>query len=514
MTDALGASDRSRKASKTTPALVVDRNTAGLGKHHSAAYVRAQVDRLKAGFMGLGTDERAVLKVMEGQPVPTLAAIEREFAAVTGTTLRKKLNNELSGETRRRALLQLDALWVKPGDTTGLSGLVEKVLALRHQGKVSESELVNAFRPTRNNQLKLLIKGEQAFPEIFKDIDAAKDHIHISFYIFSDDKLGNEFIDHLIAAKKRGVDVRVMLDGIGSQLLVPWSGAKKVLSRLEKGGIEVMRNHATDLTRDEQPLNHPDHRKLVIVDGKIGYTGGMNVAEHYLREYHDVMVRAEGDVVQQMQTDWILGWLHLDGEIPGSDAQFVKRYFPSPKKSAKPSGSTVTVSQHIPGENRDILDTYLQRIANAKKRIRIENAYCTNPAVQNALIAAARRGVDVALILPGESDHAFSHLAAAQKYPEMIRAGVKIYEYPGFNHDKVMLVDDAFVTAGSSNLDDVALFHVYELNLNIEDAAFATEVNERLFNRDLAISKKMEVGDISMLKVITGKFWNLFHHYI
>ena len=118
------------------------------------------------------------------------------------------------------------------------------------------------------------------------------------------------------------------------------------------------------------------------------------------------------------------------------------------------------------------------------------------------------------MILPGESDHAFSHLAAAQKYPEMINSGVKIFEYPGFNHDKVMVVDDKFTTVGSSNLDDVALYHIYEMNLNVDDEAFARETSERLFAKDVAISKPMKASDISKLDIITGKFWNLFSHFI
>jgi cardiolipin synthase len=488
----------------------------GVEAPKSAAYVTAQIGRLERSFTGLTTDQRTVFEVLERHTAPVVTKLEREFQRSTGRTLRRSLNEGLSGTSLRRALKPLDAAMVNPADTTGLSGVAEKVLTLRNQGSVSESELVTQYRPTQNNKLKLLIKGTEAFPEIFKAIDKAKDHVHVSFYIVNNDALGNAFADKLIAAKKRGVrDVRVMLDGVGSTLLNPWSGGRKILKRLEHAGIETRYNHPVDVSREQEVLNHPDHRKLVIVDGKVGFTGGMNVADHYMSKYHDVMVRAEGDVVAQMQSEWMQSWLHLGGTIKGDDAVFLRRFFPSRKSRKAPStGATATVSQHIPGENRGILNTYLSAIAKAEKKIRIENAYCTNPEIQNALIAAAKRGVDVGVILPGESDHAFSHLAAAQKYPEMIKAGVKIYEYPGFNHDKVMMVDDKFVTLGSSNLDDVALYHVYELNLNVENEAFAKEVDERLFKKDIGESKLMKADDIGRLKIITGKFWNLFSHYI
>lgn len=480
----------------------------------SPSHVDTEVARLQKALKGIGTKERVVFEVLEKNPPALVAAIVAQFEAKTGTTLRKALVGELSGGELRRGLASLDALLVKASDTTGTSGLAEKMLQLRKQGTISESELVNHYKPTTNNKIDLLIKGDTAFPAMMKDIDAAKDHVHVSFYIFSNDAQGNEMADKLIAAKKRGVDVRIMMDGIGSQLINPMSENYDLIKKMESAGIEIRKNHVIDVTRDSQIMNHPDHRKIVITDGKVGYTGGMNMANHYRSEYHDVMVRAEGDVTKQMQTEWMSGWMHLGGKIGGDDDSFKARYFPEYKPGEAPGKMHITNMQSIPGENTAILKMYLDKINTAQKSIKIENPYCTNPDIQNALIKAAKRGVDVSVILPGESDHAFSHLAAAQKYPEMINAGVKIYAYPGFNHDKVMVVDDKFTTVGSSNLDDVALYHIYEMNLNVESEAFAKETSERLFAKDISISKPMKASDVSKLDIITGKFWNLFSHYI
>ncbi len=487
--------------------------TVGTATAQTSNPVNDAVATLRKAMDGVGTDEGAIHKALEGQSPAMVASIAKAFEAATGQTLRKALNSELSGGDLRKALATLDASLVNPnGGPT--SGIAEKINVLRNQGTISESELVNTYKPTTNNKIEMLIQGENAFPKVFEAIDKAKDHIHMSYYIFNDDKLGNEMVDKLIAAKNRGVDVRVMMDGVGSQLMNPMSGSNKLLKKLQDAGIETRSNHVVDVTRDDQKLNHPDHRKIVVVDGKTGFTGGMNVGEHYLNQYHDVMVKAEGDVVKQMQSEWMNAWMHLGGKVPGDDASVKSRYFPEYKPGEAPGNQTITTVQHIPGENRAILQTYLDKINSATKSIHIENPYCTNPEIQNALIAAGKRGVDVHVVLPGESDHGFSHMAARQKYPEMMKAGVHIYEYPGFNHDKVMVTDGKFVTTGSSNLDDVALYHVYEMNLNVEDKKFAQDTIDRLFTPDIAKSKQMKVEDISQMQILTGKFWNLFSHVI
>ncbi len=496
-------------AGKPPPAIGVVAPTPGAPSH-----VDNEVAKLIKAMKGVGTTEAAVFEVLEKNPPAMVSAIATAYEKKTGATLRSALVGEMSGADLRRGLATLDGLLVRPTDTTGTSGVAEKVLALRNQGKISESELVTTYRPTTNNKIDMLIQGDVAFPRMMEDIKNAKDHVHVSFYIFSNDKQGNEMADNLIAAKKRGCDVRIMMDGIGSQLINPMSTNYDLIKKMEDAGIEIRKNHVVDVTRDSQVLNHPDHRKIVITDGKVGYTGGMNMAEHYKSEYHDVMVRAEGDVVKQMQSEWQMGWMHLGGKLPGDDETFKKRYYPEYKPGEAPGKTQITNMQAVPGENPAILKMYLEKINTATKSIKIENPYCTNPDIQNALIKAAKRGVDVTVILPGASDHAFSHLAASQKYPEMINSGVKIYEYPGFNHDKVMTVDDKFTTVGSSNLDDVALYHIYEMNLNVDDEAFAKKTNEDLFAKDVAVSKLMKASDVSKMDRALGKFWNLFSHFI
>lgn len=408
------------------------------------------------------------------------------------------------------------ALAVRHG-SGGPNGVInDKVVSMIAAGAVNgRAQLVHEHPFTSGNHIDFLIDGAQVFPRLFQDLQAAQKSINLSFYIFNDDKLGNELADILITKAKAGLEVNLSVDGIGSVQILG-SPARAIIDRMEAAGVNIVRNHVFDATRATTMFKSPDHRKIVVVDGTIGYTGGMNIGDHYRDGYHDVMIRVAGPVVQQMQSEWAMGYAHGGGDllknVDGADALRAKLF---PPESEKAEGSMrARVIQAIPGENEEIFRETLRLINDAEKSIRIENPYCTNPEVQEALTAAAKRGVDVEVILPGESDHSFSHLAARAAYPKMMEAGVRIYEYPGFNHDKVMVVDDSIVSVGSSNLDDVALRHIYEMNLVVENKPFARDIKRRLFDVDRAICKEMKAEEITTLQRVTGAFWGLFHDII
>lgn len=392
---------------------------------------------------------------------------------------------------------------------------IEKIFKMR-TSEVEEKHLVNHHPYTSDNQVELLVDGTRAFPEIFKAIDGAKKSINVSYYIFKDDALGNRMADALIAKARSGVEVNFMIDGIGA-MQMPGMPQRHIIDRMEAGGVKVIRNHIIDPTRSAEILNHPDHRKLVIVDGTTAFTGGMNVANHYVDEYHDIMVKVEGSAVRQMQAEFLTSWMHLGGSIENRahGAAAIREHFVP--EAGQPAGEMkARVLQAIPGEHKQIMETYIEMIDSAKSSIKIENPYCTNPEIQDALLRAARREPkpDITVILPGESDHAFSHLAARARYREMIEAGIKIYEYPGFNHGKVMVVDDERVTVGSSNLDDVALRHIYELNLDVVDKSFAERVTQGIFDIDVQKSRLMKSEDISDSDEIKGRLFNTLHDVI
>ncbi len=458
-----------------------------------------------------GQHER-VLALLEGASPEVLREIDAYSWRDRVSPLRDVIKDELPKRSRKPALLALDASLGDPREREGLGQIVEKFLRLNLQDDVSESELVTRYAPTENNALELLVDGHRAFPHILQAIREAQETVNIAYFILADDDIGRQLVGELCAARARGVEVRVTLDGFGSQLANALSGGRALVRKLRRAGIEVHCNHVVDPTRRRELLNHPDHRKLVLCDGKVGFTGGMNVADRYVDEYHDLVVRVEGDAVKQMQADFLFNWLHTMGPIEGDSDELARKFFP---KIEREVGKTRTkVAQSIPGESREILETYLDRIRTAEKSIYIGNPYCTNPLIQDALIEAGKRGVDIHVLLPGENDQPYSHLAARERYPAMLDAGVNIYEFPGFIHGKVLVTDEKFVSIGSANMDDVGLFHIYELNLNVEDEAFAKQCLERIWQVDLPRSKRMRKEDITLLQKIGGKIFNKLHHVI
>ncbi len=476
------------------------------GTHDEVAV--AVADRLARDLKWHGKKSN-VAKLLEQVTPEQMRDVELEFFARRFEPLRHAIADGLMGARQREALAVYDARACATDE--GGTCPKTKVSQLLKKGYVEEAELVTHYGYRTNNDIELYVQGKNAFPKVFEAIDAAEHHVHVCYYIFANDDIGRQFKDKLIAAARRGCEVRVSMDGIGSMLMIPGSPTRRLIKELTDAGVKVQRNHMMDLKRSQQMWNHPDHRKMVIVDGKVGFTGGMNVANHYVDQYHDLMIRVRGDAVKQMQSEFIQHWLHL-GSSFDANPDDLEAYFP--KLSRAPGAIRSKVSQHIPGEHREIMKTYMERIATAEKHIYIENPYCTNPRIQTALIEAAKRGVEVHVILPADSDHGFSHAAARQRYPEMIEAGVNIYEYPGFNHGKVMMVDDKFVTFGSSNLDDVALYHIYEMNLDIEDEGFAATIKKDIFDVDLRKSKQMAASDVTRWQKISGSFFRLFAHWI
>ena len=475
-------------------------------------------------------DKKTVHRILEKSDPLHLAKVREVFNKKFGRfwkggTLRGALNKKFWDGGARRVLgaLERGLSRFKVLSSKGREGRlhynIDKVFALNKQrdtnkGNISESDLVTRHGLTRNNKIELLVDGHQAFRSIFNAMAKATETIHVSYYIFNDDKLGKAFANVLMKKARKGVEVRLMVDGIGSVQMLG-SPKRKIINEMEKAGVEVIRNHIFNPTNKAKKMNHPDHRKLVIVDGKVGFTGGMNVGTHYIKEYHDLMVKVEGHAVRQMQTEYLTGWMLLGGRVDKkikNEKVLRERLFP--KLDKRVGKQAIRTVQHIPGENRDILKTYLRQIKKARKSIYIENPYMTCHKIQDALVTAAKRGVKVHVILPGANDHAFSHWAARSKYPMMLDAGVKLYEYPGFNHGKVMVTDGRFVTIGSSNLDDVALYHIYETNLNVHNKKFAADVMKRVFQKDIAMSKPMHKSNITTGQKIMGRFWNLFAHFI
>lgn len=328
-----------------------------------------------------------------------------------------------------------------------------------------------AERPTvSGNEVRLLVDAD-AFHALFAAIDAARTHILIETYILRDDRLGRELRQRLGARAAAGVRVRVLYDPFGSHAL-----DRTYLDAVRAAGIEIVDFHARRGAPWRAPmrLNFRNHRKIAVIDGAIGFTGGFNFGDEYLGRdpklgaWRDTMVRLEGPVVDQLQAVFAEDWHWATDEPPGP---------PMPARRVE-TGVPALLLASGPADDRETGMLYfLQAITEAKRRIWIATPYFTpDPGLMNALRLAAARGVDVRVIMADRRDHWLVWLAAFAFLDQMRGSGVRIWRYrEGFMHQKIVLVDDA-AAIGSHNLDGRSCRLNFEASALVFDPAFAETV--------------------------------------
>jgi len=367
--------------------------------------------------------------------------------------------------------------------------VIDKVLSLRNKPLIKDQDLINCPPITTHNALELLVNGSEAYKAIFEAVDNAKTSIHINYFQFYNDRVGNLYADKLIAKARQGVKVRVMLDRVGSN-----KNIQALVEKLKKGHVEVICNNGLRprVTSPETWLTPMDHRKIVVIDGKVGFTGGINVADEYVTDYHDVMVKIQGECVSHLQIEWMQRWIQGGGRIDETDSNetLKHRYFPISENEYE--GTKIGVLQHLPGKNDEIKQGFLLLIANAKNSIDIQVPYMTDKHIFDALIQASGRGVKVRILLPRDNDSKLCHWIHESWFQTLIQKGIEVYLHKGFNHGKVMLVDNEQVMIGSSNLDGLSLRRMHELNLFVDDHKFAQNVKERLFDIDFPDAIRIE----------------------
>lgn len=337
---------------------------------------------------------------------------------------------------------------------------------------------------TGSNGLKLLIDGEATFDAIFQDIDGAAESVWVQFFIIHDDRLGRELADRLVAAARRGVGCRVLYDQVGSKNL-PASWAE----RLRGEGIRVESFVTNRQFGRRFQVNFRNHRKLVIVDARIAYVGGLNVGDEYMgRSHHfgpwrDTHLRIEGPAVAGFQLSFLEDWNYVAREVP-------ELRLPSP--SLHHGGSAVVMPVAAgPSENWSICPAvYLSTIHCASRRLWMASPYFVpSSPLFHAICHAAIRGVDVRIILPRMADHLMPWLSSFTYYTKLRQAGVKVWRYqPGFMHQKVLLADDDMAIIGSINLDYRSFMLNFELSAAVQDKKFASDV-EAMFLADFDRSK-------------------------
>jgi cardiolipin synthase A/B len=322
------------------------------------------------------------------------------------------------------------------------------------------------------NSAELLENGDGVFPAMIKDIREAKESVNIEVYIFKPDKAGRLFADAMIEVERRGVQVRLLIDAQGGKL-------GSLREELEVAGVKCV---------DYRPgrVGKRTHRKLVIVDGRIGYTGGFGIDERWLgnardkSEWRDTSVRVTGPVVAQMQAIFSEDWTYTTGEILAGNM-----FYPTTETTGAMQSQAIKSSQGDVSSLPKML--YYMAIQAARKSIRIQNAYfLPDKQIREALVSAVQRGVDVQVMVPGTHiDIPMVRQASRHHYGPLLKGGVKIYEYqPTMLHSKNVVVDGLFSTIGSINFDALSMSKNAEESLSFYDRTFS-EMMEAMFERDL-----------------------------
>ncbi len=333
------------------------------------------------------------------------------------------------------------------------------------------------------------------FPRIFADIEAARSSVHILMFGWREGDVGLRMAALLERKLADGVEVRVIVDGFGSR---PYKEAREMFTGLADAGAQIVVNDVFPLDRDglfpddqqldwrQDEVGRADHRKLYVVDGAVAWTGGAGIEDHFENGgFHDVMVRVTGDVVRQAQAAFLTSFRGHGGPLPTDLAP----YFP---EQAEPGSTPIAVAQVIPGGFVAASQAIREQIDEARTRLDVMNPYVTDGDMIERILAAARRGVKVRLVVSASSNNDQATAALKHWYPDLIAAGAEVWELPGtVVHAKVVVADDV-VSFGTVNLDSWALYRNSEITMVARSAEAATQFEERLFEPDIARSKRGE----------------------
>lgn len=366
---------------------------------------------------------------------------------------------------------------------TGLSGVTNRVFR-DSLGGVLRTPFV------AGNKITPLVNGDEFVPAMVEAIRAATNSVNIETFIWKSGTFSDHIIEAIVERAKAGVEVRCIADGLGTYRLTD-----KDRERMRGAGVRFVRLNPPRLTTLHN-INFRDHRKIVIVDGRVAFTGGFCIGDKWLGDatrvdqWRETVVRVEGPVVAQFQGVFAANWLEGTGELLVGE-----KFYPALKEEGP------ALAQHFasgPHENREAAGVvYLTAIEAAQRRIVLEQSYFVPDDLSlEAILRARKRGVEVVVITPGNINFNVVRRASRTLWPRLMDAGVKIYEYgPAKLHAKILIVDDVFVSTGSVNFDERSFRINDEQNVNILDAEFAAKMLAQ-FERDLAQSKAINREDL------------------
>ena len=344
---------------------------------------------------------------------------------------------------------------------------------------------------TVRNRVRVLNNGQETFDEIKTALRGARSSIHLEYYIIEDDELGREIADILIEKATEGVEVRLIYDDVGS-----WGLGRKFIGRLREAGVEVECFMQVVFPWLTSRVNYRNHRKILVVDGKIGFTGGINIAQRYISGtkmgvWRDTHLRIEGEAAGMLQIVFIADWYFVSRRLLND----YDRYLPDSDVTQE---TMIQIAASGPDSDwASIMQAFFSAITHAQHHIYISSPYfLPNEAILTAIKVASLSGIDVRIMIPSRSDSKIVYWASRSYIGELIDANVKVYLYrKGFNHSKLIMIDGQFSSVGTANMD----IRSFEDNF---------EVSALLYDRDITALLETEfLRDLEQCRLVTREYW-------
>lgn len=366
------------------------------------------------------------------------------------------------------------------------------------------------FPFTINNKVDVFPNGIEKFERLIRDIKEAKNHIHLEYFIIKDSEIGTKIKDLLIEKAKEGVQIRILYDDVGCWRC--WFH-REFFNEMKSNGIKIEPFLPAKFPVIGGKLNYRNHRKIAVIDGEIGYTGGINIGDEYVGKnkkfgyWRDTHIRIEGSSVHMLQMIFLIDWYYTTKEVI-----LTKRYFP--EVGYKGDSMIQVVASGPDSDWESIHYAYFSAICQAKKNIYIETPYfIPDESILRALKSAALSGVDVRIIFPKIADHKIVNSASYSYFGDILRSGGKVYLYTkGFMHSKVIIIDDKISSTGSANMDLRSFMLNFEINAFIYDKDVVQIMTEDFF-QDMRDSEELIRDDFesrSIVKKINQSIARLF----
>ena len=343
---------------------------------------------------------------------------------------------------------------------------------------------------TDNNEIKYLINGEKKFPVLIHELEIAKKTIYLEYYIFNDDTIGNTIIEILCRKSLEGVDVKVIYDPVGSSM------SKTSVKKLKKHNVEIHSYMPVFFSRFAHKANYRNHRKIVVIDDKTGFLGGMNISDKYINPnnidlfWRDTHLMIKGEAVFDLQLLFISDWFFVSGKKlePNKNVDFsdIKNILP-----------TSILGSDFGSEFQYIMEAFFGMITNAKKEVLISTPYfLPNETILSALKITAKSGVKIKLLLPQKTDLISAYYASQTYLIDLLKNGIEVYYYTkGMMHAKTMIIDNNICTVGSTNMDHRSFDLNAEVNAFIIDEEKSLELKTH-FESDLKDAYKLHINEL------------------